>query len=415
MHVAYIHQHFSTRAGKTGTRSYELARCLVAAGHKVSMICGVAEQSKDVLQVDGRVGKLHFDGIDVYCINEPYANKMGFWRRIQAFLSFANTAERVARDVDADLVFATSTPLTVGIPGMKAARRRKVPFVFEVRDLWPELPIALGVIKNPAIKWYTKHLERKIYHAAEHVIGLSPGIRDGVISEGVPRDFTSMIPNASDLDLFTPDDSPLDDPRFGSTDELRLCFTGAHGMANGLDAVLDAAAELKRRGERNIRFCFIGQGKERPALIERSRREGLEGMTSWLELIPKMELARILPRMDVGMMILKNLPAFYYGTSPNKFFDYIAAGIPVLNNYPGWLAGMIEQHKCGVVVPPNDPKAFADACVWLRDNRSELPAMGARGRKLAELQFNRVELGNQFVKILERVHSDWSAGKRRPR
>lgn len=413
MHVAYIHQHFSTRAGKTGTRSYELSRCLIAAGHKVSMICGVAEQAANVLKANERVTRMQIDGIDVHCINEPYANKMGFWRRIQAFLSFANTAAKVASEVDADIVFATSTPLTVGIPGVKAARRRGVPFVFEVRDLWPELPIAMGVIKNPLIKWYTKHLERKFYRNAEHVVGLSPGICEGIMREGVPRDCVSMIPNASDLDVFTPDEAPLDDPRFGAADELRLCFTGAHGMANGLDAVLDAAVELKRRGERGIRFCFIGQGRERPALMERAQREGLNDCTSWLELIPKLELARVLPRMDVGMMILKNVPAFYYGTSPNKFFDYIAAGIPVLNNYPGWLAGMIEQHKCGVVVPPDDPKAFADACVWFRDHRAELPAMGACGRALAEAQFNRQELGTQFVSMLERVHANWTSGKRR--
>jgi len=105
--------------------------------------------------------------------------------------------------------------------------------------------------------------------------------------------------------------------------------------------------------------------------------------------------------MDVGMMILKNNPAFYYGTSPNKFFDYIAAGLPVLNNYPGWLAGLIEKHKLGVVVPPDDPEAFADAVVWLRDHRSELAGMGLRSRALAEAEFPRDALGGQFVKVIE--------------
>lgn len=412
MHVAYIHQHFSTRKGATGTRSYELSRCLIEAGHRVSMICGVTEAAAGVLDQSRPVSEMEIDGIRVHCIAEPYSNKMSFARRVLAFGRFARAAQRVVTKLDADLVFATSTPLTVGIPGMKGARRLGVPFVFEVRDLWPELPIALGVIRNPLLKWYVRHLERKIYFAARHIVALAPGIQDGICSTGYPREQTTMIPNASDLDLFQPSDEPLDDPRFGAPDDFRLVFTGAHGLANGLDAVLDAAAELLRRGEKGIRFVFIGQGALRDSLIARSQREGTDRIISWIPFIPKEELARVLPRMDVGMMILKNIPAFYFGTSPNKFFDYIAAGLPVLNNYPGWLAGMIEENRCGRVVPPDDPAAFADAVVWLRDHRGELPEMGRRARQLAERQFARKQLGAQFVRTLESIHAA-AAGSRR--
>jgi glycosyltransferase involved in cell wall biosynthesis len=119
--------------------------------------------------------------------------------------------------------------------------------------------------------------------------------------------------------------------------------------------------------------------------------------------MPKTELAGVLPRMDVGMMILKNVPAFYYGTSPNKFFDYLACGLPVLNNYPGWVASLIERHECGLVAPPDDPAGFADAVVYLRDHRDELPEMGRRARKLAEERFSRDVLADQFVRALERA------------
>jgi glycosyltransferase involved in cell wall biosynthesis len=138
--------------------------------------------------------------------------------------------------------------------------------------------------------------------------------------------------------------------------------------------------------------------------MERGRREGLDSLVSWVDSVPKEELARILPRMDVGMMILKNVAAFYYGTSPNKFFDYLACGLPVLNNYPGWVAGLIEKHECGVVVPPDDAAAFADAVVHLRDHRDELPEMGRRARKLGEERFSRDRLADQFVAVLERAH-----------
>ena len=166
------------------------------------------------------------------------------------------------------------------------------------------------------------------------------------------------------------------------------------GRLNGLDAVLDAAVELKRRGVTGIQFVFIGDGRLKPDLAARSRHEGIEGLVKFVSPIPKHELARILPQLDVGMMILKNVPAFYYGTSPNKFFDYIASGLPVLNNYPGWLAQMIEEHRIGCAIPPDDPRAFADAVLWLREHCEELPEMGRRARVLAETEFSRDRPGS---------------------
>ena len=406
MHVAYIHQHFSTKKGSTGTRSYEMAQRLIAAGHRVTMICGSYDASDVGKGARERVSETDVDGIRVLCISEPYSNKMSFFRRVLAFGRFARTATQVVSGLDADLVFATSTPLTVGIPGMKGARKLGVPFVFEVRDLWPELPIAMGIVRNPVLKWYMRHLERKFYFAAKRVIALAPGIRDGICRTGYPAEQVRLIPNSADLDLFKPDDGSLDgDPRFGAPGDFRLVFTGAHGLANGLDAVLDAAGELKRRGVTGVRFVFIGKGGERERLMARSKRESLDALTAWVESVPKQELATLVPRMDVGLMILKNVPAFYFGTSPNKFFDYIASGMPVLNNYPGWLAGMIEEQKCGRVVAPDDPVAFADAVVWMRDHPEELGEMGKRARGLAETRFSRELMGAEFVKTLEEVHA----------
>ncbi len=404
MHVAYIHQHFSTQKGFTGTRSYEMARHLIERGHRVTMICGAGDVS-DMGQTatPERVSTLDVDGITVKRINQPYSNRMGFVARLRAFGRFAREATRVVGRLDADLVFATSTPLTVGIPGMKGARRLRVPFVFEVRDLWPDVAIALEVVRNPLLIWYARRLEHRIYRAARRIIALSPGMKDGIVRTGYPDDRVTIVPNGCDLDLFVPTDEPLDDARFGPPDEFRLIFTGAHGLANGLDAVLDAVAELKRRGVSGIRFVFLGTGSQKARLMQRSRDEGLDGLTSWVDPIPKLELARVLPRMDVGMMILKNLPDFYYGTSPNKFFDYIASGLPVLNNYPGWLAGMIEERGCGVVVPPDDPRAFADAVLELREDPQRLAEMGRAARKLAEDRFDRRRLATTFADTLEQA------------
>ncbi len=405
MHVAYIHQHFSTLKGATGTRSYEMSQRLISAGHRATVVCGVPERAGHDSDLTKRVTELDIDGIRVLCVREFYANRMGFARRIFAFWNFARTARKLVSSLDADLVLATSTPLTVGLPGMKAAKRLGVPFVFEVRDLWPEIPIALNAVRNPLMIWYLRRMERKIYHAADHIFALAPGIQAGICRTGYPADQVSMIPNSADLSLFRPDGGASLDVRYGRPDELKLVFTGAHGKANGLDAVLDAARCLKRRGVRGVRFVFIGVGGMKPLLVARSKDEGTDEMICWADSIPKRELAGVLPRMDVGMMILKNVPSFYYGTSPNKFFDYISCGLPVLNNYPGWLADMIGEHRCGVVVPPDDPEAFADAVVHLSEHREELPAMGQRARKLAEESFSRDLMGKRFVEALERVHA----------
>lgn len=412
MHVAYIHQHFSTTRGATGTRSYEMGQRLLLAGHQVTMICGAYEAGDQRADSHQRVTQCEIDGIRVLRVAEPYANRMGFARRVLAFGRFARTATHVVAKLDADLVFATSTPLTVGIPGMKGAKRLRVPFVFEVRDLWPELAIALGIIRNPLLQWYTRRLECNVYRAADRIIALAPGIKEGICRTGYPHDRVAVIPNSCDLDLFRPSNEVLIDERFGSPGEFRLVFTGAHGLANGLHAVLDAAAELKRRKVLGIRFVFIGEGGQRDALIRRSHAEGLRSVVTWAPPIPKTELARILPGMDVGMMILKNVPAFYYGTSPNKFFDYIASGLPVLNNYPGWIAELVERNHCGVVVPPNDAPSFADAVLRLREDREDLREMGRRARLLAETQFSRDTLGDQLVAVLESTHQEFTHRRR---
>jgi glycosyltransferase involved in cell wall biosynthesis len=154
---------------------------------------------------------------------------------------------------------------------------------------------------------------------------------------------------------------------------------------------------------------FIGSGSEKERLVARSRREGLEEMVSWVEPLPKEELARILPRMDAGLMILKNLPEFYYGTSPNKFFDYISCGLPVINNYPGWLADMIGERGCGLATPPGDAEKLADAAVWLRDHAEAREEMGRQARQLAEERFSRDRLGAAFVGVLEEARASFSA------
>lgn len=403
MKVLYFHQHFSTPKGAVGIRSYEMARRLIARGHQVTMVCGSYGGGETGLGLPFIGGKRRgtVEGIDIIEFDLAYSNSDGLIKRAMTFAKFALRSIGLALTERYDLVFATTTPLTAGIPGIFARWLRGKPFVFEVRDLWPELPKAMGVIRNPWVLGAMSLLEWASYRSAQRLIGLSPGIVEGIVKRGVPRERITLVPNGCDLGIFAGDVEPWR-PEQIKPDDLLAVFAGTHGMANGLDAVLDAAAELKQRGRDDIKLLLIGQGKLKTALQARAQREALDSVV-FHEPVNKSRLASLMASTDVGLQVLANVPAFYFGTSPNKFFDYIAAGLPVLNNYPGWLAGMIRDHQCGYAVPPENPQAFADALEQAASDRTTAKEMGRRGRELAEREFDRELLANRFVDWLEGV------------
>lgn len=408
MHVLYFHQHFSTPLGSAGTRSYEMAQALLREGHSVTIVCGSYAQGTTGLTSAFARGQRRgtVEGIDVIEFNLDYGNHMGFARRLGVFAKFALGSIRVALREPADVVFATTTPLTAGIPGIFARWVRHKPFVFEVRDLWPELPKAMGVITNPVMLWMMSVLEWMSYRSANRLVGLSPGIVDGIAKRGIARDRIAMVPNGCDLALFS-DHANAWRPDGVRGDQMLAIFTGTHGNANGLDAVLDAAAVLKARGRNDIRIALVGQGREKLRLQKRAVDEELENVL-FVDPVPKTRLTGLMAGSDLGLQILRNVPAFYFGTSPNKFFDYIAAGLPVLNNYPGWLAGLISDHDCGFAVPPNDPQAFADALIAAAYDRAALHAKGERANALATELFDRGKLSREWVSWVTGVVSSQS-------
>lgn len=403
MKVLYLHQYFTLPTQAGGTRSYEMAQQLIARGHQVTMVCGLEGNAKiDLPQTTNKnICRGMVDGIDVIQISVPYSNNMGMVARAKSFVSFAWQSTKYAMKEDYDVLFATSTPLTAGIPGivMKLFRRKK--FIFEVRDLWPELPKALGMT-NPIWIGGMSILEWLSYHLADGCIGLSPGICEGIKKRSQKNKPIEMVPNGCDLDIFKPSlREPMKLEGITSDDKVAI-FTGAHGIANGLDAVLDAAKVVKNMGRKEIKFAFIGKGGVKLHLQDRVKEEGLDNCLFYNP-IPKVQLATVVASATVGMMILKNVPAFYYGTSPNKFFDYIASGLPILNNYPGWLAGMIRENKMGEVVEPDNAKAFAEALVRMVDNPAALAEYSKNARAFAEKEFDRGILGKRFVDFFEKI------------
>jgi glycosyltransferase involved in cell wall biosynthesis len=402
MRVLYFHQHFSTPSGSTGTRSYEMAKALVAAGHEVVMVCGSywAGQTNLTGPFVKGVRRGNVDGIEVMELELNYSNADSFLKRTLTFLRFSLASVSIALREPCDVVFATTTPLTAGLPGIAARWLRGKRFVFEVRDLWPELPKAMGVIKNPVVLSLMSMLEWLSYRSAQACIGLSPGIVEGIKKRSQAGKPVAMIPNGCDLYLLE-DIAPLR-PEGCSEKDFVALFTGTHGAANGLEAVLFAAEELKRRGRNDIKLVFIGDGKAKQALVQQAAEKQLDNCI-FMGLVPKITLMQYLEGADAGLMILANVPAFYYGTSPNKFFDYIAAGLPVLCNYPGWLAEMICEHNAGIAVPPEDPKAFADALEYFADHPADVAVKAANAQNLAKAKFARDLLAREFVDFVTRT------------
>ncbi len=409
MKLLYFHQHFSTPQGSTGTRSYEMAKRLIEHGHQVTMVCGSGFMARTGLigePING-IRRGWVDGIDVIEINLVYSNYDSLTKRTLIFLKYALKSVGIAWKEKYDVLFATSTPLTAGIPGivmriMKPGKR----FVFEVRDLWPELPKAMGVVTNPFLLFGMAILEKVTYAAMHGGVALSPGIHKGMLKGAGAGKNIVMIPNGCDLDIFKPgkthDKVSIKLVPGLPEDSFRCIFTGAHGIANGLDVVLDAASVLKEKGRTNIYLLFVGDGNLKPELKQKAFDRELNNCI-FIDPMPKTQLAELLQHVHVGMMILDNVPAFYYGTSPNKFFDYISSGLPVLNNYPGWLAELITENECGIAVSPEDPDAFADALIGLADNPDMRQRMGRNSRKLAEKKFARKLLADQLVSFFEVV------------
>jgi len=188
-------------------------------------------------------------------------------------------------------------------------------------------------------------------------------------------------------------------------------FTGAHGIANGLDAVLDVARVLRERHRDDIKIVLVGDGSQKSSLQARAQAEQLTNIV-FVPNVTKAKIIGLMAEADVGLQVLANVPAFYDGTSPNKFFDYLASGLPVLINYPGWLADLVEGSGCGYVVPAEEPNMMATVLEGASQNRFDLEEMGVRSRALGESVFDREQLSAQFETVLRSAANHGSVDDR---
>lgn len=394
MNILYIHQYFVTPQEPGGTRSYWIAQELLKRGHQVTMVTSSTKYEEPVLHKE-------VDGINVCFIKEDYDQNMSVARRLKSFVRFMYKATRIAfKQKEVDLVIATSTPLTIGVPALLLKWFKRIPYLFEVRDLWPEVPIQMGAIKNPLMIWLTRAFERTIYRNALHVIALSPGMQDGVVKY-ISKERTTMIPNMAKKDEFWPREKEkrLESELGLRPDSFKLVHFGALGLANGAMSIIDSAKLLK--GDDRFEFVFIGGGATEPELIAECNAHGLNNV-HFLGRHPMAITSAIVNLCDVSIVSFADIPILYTN-SPNKLFDSLSAGKPIIVNSAGWTKDLVENKKCGFYVNPNNPTELVEKLDILYNHSELVQDMGINSRSLAEEEFDKSILTKKFADVVEKL------------
>ena len=403
MRITYLHQYYNNTSMKGGTRSYEFARRLVKRGHQVNVITSWR---------DGGKGNDWFEtvdeGINVHWLPINYSNNMSFKVRFFAFLKFAFRSAKKAASIESDIVFATSTPLTIALPSIWAKFRLGVPLVFEVRDLWPELPIAMGALPNPILRWGAKILEKFAYYNSEAVVALSPGMKNGVISCGYPKKRVAVIPNSSDIELFEVDPSvgiEFRGKRPWLDNSPLLLYAGTFGAINGVSYLVDLAFELEKIGS-NVKILAIGDGAEYKLVVNQAENLGLLNNNIFFEKgMSKSEIVSAFSAATMASALFIDKPEMR-ANSANKFFDALAAGKPLLINYGGWMHEIVSKSACGIAAWQSELDQVAAEINHKMNDAKWLSLASESSKGLAHRKFDRDSLSKKIALILESVTSN---------
>ncbi len=395
MHILLIHQAFAAINEPGGTRHHELARYLAAQGHRVTVI------ASPISYLTGKDSRTETREENIRIIR-PYVYPhwhRSFFHRLLSFFSFMASSFRAGLQVrEVDLVWGTSPPIFQGVTAWALARLKRARFLFEVRDLWPEFAVAVGVLTNPLLIRASEWLERFLYRRADTVVVNSPGFLEHVRSRGARR--VELVPNGADTRMFDPQATGnAFRQAHGLEGKFVVLYAGAHGLSNDLDVVLEAAARLQDRPQ--IGLVLLGDGKEKPRLKRRAAKMGLKNVL-FVDSIPKTEMPQALAAADACLAILKPVE-MYKTVYPNKVFDYMAAGRPVILAIEGVIREVVEAAEGGLPVPPGDAAALAEAIRTLEADRARCRRLGTNGRAYVEAHFDRADLAARMEAVMQEL------------
>ena len=401
MHVLLIHQAFAAINEPGGTRHHELALYLAGCGHMVTIIASpisylTGERTQEDVPPDENE-RIRVIRPWVYA-----ALHRSFFHRTINFMSFMLTSFIAALRVKRiDLVWGTTPPLFQGITAWLVSKIKRVPFLFEVRDLWPAFAVAVGVLRNRPMIMASEWLEKALYKAADALVINSPGFRDHVEERGGKRVY--LVPNGADVNMFHPDRRGGAFRRENDLyDHFVVLYAGAHGISNDLSTVLEAADLL--RDIDGLLIVLLGDGKEKEGLKKKASEMHLSNVR-FIDPIPKEEMTNALAAADVCLAILKPIE-LYKTVYPNKVFDYLAAGRPVILAMEGVIRDVVKDACAGLIVQPGRPKELAEAILLLMKDRHQLQRLGQNGRNYVEKHFSRMQLAEKMLLIMEDLIED---------
>jgi glycosyltransferase involved in cell wall biosynthesis len=398
MHVLYLHQYYCPTGGWGNDRSRAFSRYWVSQGVKVTVVTSVANFPPN--HPARSVAEYTFveDGVVVHVFNVRYAQQMPRWRRLWAFWQFfRRLTSDVKRLPRPDIIYASSTPPTVGEAGRRLAKFWKVPFVFETVDVWPDVPIGMGMVW-PFVGSFLHDYTDRIYRDAAMVVALSDGMSELIHARDVPMKKIEVVYNGTDT------------KHFGSVMRLNrktltIVYAGTVGLANDAGALLRAAALVRTMEDvPDFRLLFVGGGSHWQALMEDAKRLGLLDITQFVSAVPKEELPAYMDGADIGVVTFAPYKVLETN-SANKFYDYLASGLPVVINYEGWQADYLSREMCGLSSEGREPLQFALNLYRLLTQEDLRLAMGRNARRLAEAKFNRDDLAEGLLAKLQTLVS----------
>jgi colanic acid biosynthesis glycosyl transferase WcaI len=408
MRILFLSQYFPPEPGAPAARVSELAGAWVRAGHEVTVLTAMPNHPTGVVPEAYRGRSLvreRLDGIDVVRTWIYAARNSGRVRRSLAYASYALSAIAWGQmhTRAPDVVVATSPQLLCAAAGRVTAAMHRTPFVFEVRDLWPESVVAVGALSagHPVVRALTV-VEEGLYRAADAIVVVTDSFRERLVERGQPASKIDVVKNGVDLRRFAP--LPRETPlraQLGWNDKFVAGYVGTHGMAHGLDAVLDVAKRLAGRDD--VRVLFVGEGAERTRLEARARAEKIDNVR-FLGVLPRDRMNEVYATLDLALVSLKKSELFTT-VIPSKIFEIAAMARPVLISVDGEARTIVEASGGGVFVPPEDVETMAAALVGFADNRARSEAMGAAGRDYVVREFDRESLAHKYLGVLERVVS----------
>lgn len=410
MKILVVHQYFLGKDDAGGSRWNQFARYWAEAGHQVTILAGMVHYAKGskAPQYKGRflVREQIHPNVTIYRCHVSESYNRSFAGRAWAYASFAFSSlwAGVFKTGKPDVIVATSPPLTVAPTMWLLSRLRRVPAVFEVRDLWPESAIDTGVLTSRPIIWLSYKLEAMAYRKARWINALTPAFEEALVAKkGVSRDRISMIPNGADLDIMTP--GPKDNEvrrRLGLEGKFVVSYFGAHGRANKVGQLLDVAERLKM-SHLDVRILLVGDGMEKPAIIEDARKRCLDNVL-FVDSVPKEQVCDYINASDVCTAVLMKNDTFKT-VYPNKVFDYMSCKRPIIIAIDGAARKLVEEAGAGLYAEPEDPQAFVDALLRLKADPALMERMGASGYRHASQYYSREGMARKYLALLERLTS----------